>query len=85
MLPKKEGQRVPNVTFKTRQNDQWVDVKSSDLFDGKTVVVLRLGIHPEMERPAILNRSIPSTAGATIDIPPPRTIHEVPCVSYLQL
>jgi hypothetical protein len=25
-----------------------------------------LGIHPEMERPAILNRSMPSTAAATI-------------------
>ena len=27
--------------------------------------VLRLGIHPEMERPATLNRSMPSPAGAT--------------------
>jgi hypothetical protein len=31
--------------------------------------VLRLGIHPEMERPAILNRSMPSTAGATMSNP----------------
>jgi hypothetical protein len=34
-----------------------------------TVPVLKLGIHPEMERPAILNRSMPSTAGATMSIP----------------
>src|SRR5713101_4440963 len=34
------------------------------------VPVLRLGIHPEMERPAILNRSMPSIAGATISISP---------------
>ena len=31
--------------------------------------VFRLGIHPEMERPAILKRSMPSTAGATMSIP----------------
>jgi len=31
--------------------------------------VLRLGIYPEMEQPAILNRSIPSTAGATMSNP----------------
>jgi hypothetical protein len=31
--------------------------------------ILRLGIHPEMERPAILNRSMPSTAGATMSNP----------------
>ncbi len=42
MLPNKEGQRVPDVTFKTRQDDKWVDVKSSELFDGKTVVVFSL-------------------------------------------
>jgi len=30
------------------------------------VPVLRLGIHPEMERFAILNRSMPSTDGATM-------------------
>ncbi len=35
-----------------------------------TAPVLKLGIHPEIERPAILNRSMPSTAGATIGIPP---------------
>lgn len=42
MLPNKEGQRVPDVTFKTRKDEQWVDVKSADLFDGKTVVVFSL-------------------------------------------
>src|SRR5262249_29952041 len=30
--------------------------------------VLKLGSHPAMERPAILNRSIPSTTGATMRI-----------------
>jgi glutaredoxin-like protein len=42
MLPNREGQRVPNVTFRTRRNDQWVDVTTNDLFAGKTVVVFAL-------------------------------------------
>lgn len=42
MLPNREGQRVPDVTFRTRQNDQWVDVTTADLFKGKTVVVFSL-------------------------------------------
>ncbi|NET57205.1 MAG: glutathione peroxidase [Symploca sp. SIO2E6] len=42
MLKNCEGQKVPNVTFKTRQNDQWVDVTTDDLFSGKTVVVFSL-------------------------------------------
>jgi peroxiredoxin (alkyl hydroperoxide reductase subunit C) len=41
-LPNKEGQRVPNVTFPTRQNAQWVNVTSDELFKGKTVVVFAL-------------------------------------------
>jgi len=31
--------------------------------------VLRLGIHPEVERPATLSRSMPSIAGATMSNP----------------
>lgn len=42
MLPYREGQRVPNVTFRTRQNNQWVNVTTDDLFAGKTVVVFAL-------------------------------------------
>ena len=42
MNPKKEGERVPSVTFKTRQGHQWVDVTSDDLFKGKTVAVFAL-------------------------------------------
>jgi len=37
-----EGKRVPNVTFKTRTNDQWKDVTTDDLFKGRTVVVFCL-------------------------------------------
>lgn len=37
-----EGKPVPDVTFKTRANQQWQDVTSNDLFKGKTVVVFSL-------------------------------------------
>src|SRR3954447_5469780 len=38
-----EGQRVPDVTFKTRTPEgQWKDVKTSDIFAKKKVVVFSL-------------------------------------------
>ena len=38
-----EGQRVPEVTFKTRTPEgQWKDVKTSDIFAGKKVVLFSL-------------------------------------------
>lgn len=42
MLNNREGQRVPNVTFRIRQNDQWMNVTTNDLFTGKTVIVFSL-------------------------------------------
>jgi glutaredoxin-like protein len=42
MLENREGQRVPNVVFKTRANGDFVDVSSDDIFSGKTVVVFSL-------------------------------------------
>jgi hypothetical protein len=42
MLSNNEGQRVPDVTFKTRKDDQWVEVKTADIFAGKNVVVFSL-------------------------------------------
>ncbi|MBO1924629.1 MULTISPECIES: glutathione peroxidase [Thiomicrorhabdus] len=41
-LPNREGQSVPNVTFPTRQNNQWVNVTTDEIFKGKTVVVFSL-------------------------------------------
>ncbi len=37
-----EGKRVPNVTFKTRVDNQWKDVTADALFKGRTVVVFGL-------------------------------------------
>ncbi len=42
MLPNQEGQKVPSVTFRTRQNNQWADITTDDLFTGKNVVVFSL-------------------------------------------
>ncbi|MDX1507813.1 MAG: glutathione peroxidase [Woeseiaceae bacterium] len=37
-----EGQRVPQVTFKTRREHEWVDLTSDDIFAGKSVIVFSL-------------------------------------------
>ena len=42
MFENREGKRVPNVTFRTRQDSDWVDLTSDDVFAGKTVVVFSL-------------------------------------------
>ena len=42
MFSNKEGQRVPNVTFRTRTNNDWVDITTDELFAGKTVVLFSL-------------------------------------------
>jgi len=42
MFENKEGQRVPNVTFKTRVGSEWVERNSNEIFGGKTVVVFSL-------------------------------------------
>ncbi len=42
MLENREGQRVPNVTFKTRKENEWVEVTTDELFSGKTVIVFAL-------------------------------------------
>lgn len=41
-LSAQEGQRVPQVTFRTRQGGGWVDVDTSALFEGKRVVLFAL-------------------------------------------
>lgn len=38
----REGQRVPNVVFKTREGSQWKDTSSEEIFKGRTVVVFSL-------------------------------------------
>ncbi len=42
MLANRDGQRVPNVNFRVRQNDAWKTLTTDELFKGKTVVVFSL-------------------------------------------
>ncbi|NOX09674.1 MAG: glutathione peroxidase [Gammaproteobacteria bacterium] len=42
MLENREGKSVPSVIFKTRENDEFVDVSSDELFKDKTVIVFAL-------------------------------------------
>ena len=42
MLSNREGQRVPQMTFRTRVDNDWRNVTTDDIFRGKTVVVFSL-------------------------------------------
>jgi glutaredoxin-like protein len=42
MLPNSEGQRIPQVTFRTRQEGQWKDVSTAEVFNGRSVIVFAL-------------------------------------------
>ncbi|WP_019589675.1 MULTISPECIES: glutathione peroxidase [unclassified Thioalkalivibrio] len=41
-LENREGQRVPEVTFRCRKDNDWNDVRSADIFSGRNVVVFAL-------------------------------------------
>ena len=42
MFENKEGQRVPAATFRTRDDSEWRELTTDDVFDNKTVVVFSL-------------------------------------------
>jgi glutathione-dependent peroxiredoxin len=42
MLPNREGQRVPDVTFRVRQDGEWQNLTTHDLFAEKTVILFAL-------------------------------------------
>ncbi len=42
MFENREGMRVPECTFKTRADHEWVQRTSADIFAGKTVIVFAL-------------------------------------------
>ena len=42
MFKNLEGQRIPDVTFRTRRDHEWVDVTSNEVFGGKSVIVFSL-------------------------------------------
>lgn len=42
MLANREGQKVPTVTFRARRDQEWVDISTDKLFNGKNVIVFSL-------------------------------------------
>lgn len=42
MFDNRTGQQVPQVTFHTRHNHEWIDVTSDEIFKGRTIVVFAL-------------------------------------------
>ena len=42
MNPRTEGDRIPDVTFRLRENGEWVDTDTTDLFAGRNVVCFAL-------------------------------------------
>jgi len=42
MLANKEGQQVPNVTFRTRNNGEWLNIQSAELFKNRKIIVFSL-------------------------------------------
>jgi len=42
MFANREGQRIPDVSFRTRRDNEWRDVTSREVFAGRTVVVFSL-------------------------------------------
>jgi len=42
MLQNHQGQQVPQVVFPVRQNHEWVNISTEDIFKGKTVIVFSL-------------------------------------------
>ena len=42
MLQDKTGSRIPQITFHTRRDNEWVDVTTDDIFTGRNVVVFAL-------------------------------------------
>src|SRR5215475_10927894 len=73
-------QHVVNSSQRLRRSSIWL--QNSCL---TAALVLRLGIHPEMERPAILNRSMPSTAGATMSNPAFQRFVDLSMRNYLHV
>ena len=42
MFESNEGQRIPQVMFKTRRDHEWIDLSTDDVFAGKSVIVFSL-------------------------------------------
>ncbi len=72
-----EGQRVPDVTFRTRVDGRWVDVPSASLFAGKKVVLFAL---PGAFTPTCSSSHVPRYHELLPDLHA-RGVSEVVCLS----
>jgi len=77
MLKKIEGKRVPDVSFRTRRDHEWVELTSRDIFDGKTVVVFSL---PGAFTPTCSSAHVPRYNKLTPELKK-HGVDEVICVS----
>ena len=72
-----EGKRVPNVTFRTRRDHNWVDLTTDDVFKGKSVVIFSL---PGAFTPTCSSAHVPRY-NQLVPLFEARGIDEVICVS----
>ena len=55
-LPSHEGQSVPNVKFRYREDGEWKEIDSKKLFGGRTVAVFSLpGVVTTPLQPLVLS------------------------------
>jgi len=77
MFENKEGTRVPQVTFRTRDGVEWIDVTSDDVFAGKTVAVFSL---PGAFTPTCSSSHVPRY-DQLADILKKHGVDEIVCIS----
>jgi glutaredoxin-like protein len=77
MLSNREGQRVPEVSFRVREGHQWRSVTSSEIFSGRTVVVFSL---PGAFTPTCSSSHVPRYNQLTDELKR-HGVDEVVCVS----
>ena len=77
MLENREGQRIPQVVFRTRRDHQWVDVSSDEIFKDKVVVVFSL---PGAFTPTCSSTHVPRYNQLTPTLKQ-HGVYEVLCVS----
>ena len=77
-MENKEGQQIPQVTFKTRtQGGEWKDVSSDEIFKGKNVVVFSL---PGAFTPTCSSAHVPRY-NALVPVFKENGIDEIVCIS----
>lgn len=73
----REGQKIPDVTFRTRVGAEWKNVSTADLFAGKTVIVFAL---PGAFTPTCSSAHVPRY-NELVDAFGARGVDDILCVS----